>query len=372
MTEDAAVAGAMRAYVEETAPVLALRLDARHRVAEANAEAHRVLGAHLPGRAFEELIVDFTRPRDVPALLRQEGVVHRLNVATTTGTPETIGFRFFPLTAGTLALGSLDFREQQSLREQVLGLNRELNNLTRQLHQANAELRELNQLKNQFLGMAAHDLRKPIGVIMTYGELVLDEAGKELAPPHREFLRTCLRAATGMRQVIDDFLDLSVIESGQLRLDAAAVSVAEILTGIEPMIRLLAEKKRVVLAVDAAEPARKLRVDAGKIEQVLLNLVGNAIEHSVASQHVELATRWEGPSLAVSVRDEGPGIGPGQQARLFKAFGRAGGKKTGGERSTGLGLTIARLIVEAHGGRIWVESPPGQGATFRFTLPGQR
>lgn len=371
MTEDAAIAGAMRAYVEETAPVLALRLDASQRVTEANAEAHRLLGDNLPGRPFEELIVDFTRPRDLPALLRQEGVVHRLNVATTAGMPETIGFRFFPLTAGTLAVGSPDFREQQSLREQVLGLNGELNNLTRQLHLANAELRELNQLKNQFLGMAAHDLRKPIGVIMTYGELVLDEAGPELAPPHREFLRTCLRAATGMRQVIDDFLDLSVIESGQLRLEPAPVSVTEILNGIGPMVRLLADKKRIALVVDAAEPARKLRVDAGKVEQVLLNLVGNAIEHSVAGQHVWLTARWEGPSLAVSVRDEGPGIPPAQQARLFTAFGRAGGKKTGGERSTGLGLTIARLIVEAHGGRLWVESPPGQGATFRFILPGQ-
>jgi two-component system, sensor histidine kinase and response regulator len=123
--------------------------------------------------------------------------------------------------------------------------------------------------------------------------------------------------------------------------------------------------------VEPTEDARRLRVDASKLQQVLLNLVGNAVEHSVSGQRVWVSARWEGQDLVFAVRDEGPGIPPEDQARLFTAFGRTGLRKTAGERSTGLGLAIARLVVEAHGGRIWVKSRPGHGAEFLFNLPTQ-
>ncbi len=360
------MAGAALAYVMETAPVLALQLDAHERVVAANAHARRVLGPELVGRTMAELAVGFTA-----AAADHSTGVQLLSLNTVAGVPESFYFRRFALPDGTLALGNLDFTEEARLRTEVLGLNRELNDLTRQLHLANAELRELNQLKNRFLGMAAHDLRKPVGVIMTYGEFVLDEAGGQLSAEHREFLRTCLTAATGMKQLIDNFLDVSVIESGQLRLNLAPAGVPEILAGAEPIIRLVAAKKKVTLLVDSTDEARRLRVDASKLQQVLLNLVGNAVEHSLPGQRVWLSSRWDAQNLVFAVRDEGPGIAPADQARLFTPFARAGTKKTAGERSVGLGLSIARLIVEAHGGRIWVESTPGQGATFFVTLPCQ-
>jgi signal transduction histidine kinase len=367
--DDSLIAAALGTYVQETAPVLALWLEADGRVSEANAQARRVLRDGAVGRPLADHRVDFRQFLDLPALIRQGGVVHRLTIGTAAGLPETLGFRFFPLPAGTLALASLDFQEQEKLRDDVLGLNRELNNLTRQLHQTNAELRELNELKNRFLGMAAHDLRKPVGVIMTYTDFVLDEAGPQLSAEHREFLRTSLTAATGMKQLIDGFLDLSVIESGQLRLERAPASAAQILAGAEPTARLVAGKKRVTLVIEPADALRRLSVDAPKLQQVLLNLAGNAIEHSMPGAHVWLSACWEGAQLVFAVRDEGPGLGPEEQARLFTAYGRGGAKKTAGERSTGLGLAIARLVVEAHGGRIWVESKPGKGATFLFALP---
>lgn len=363
------IAAAMQTYVMETAPVMAIQLDAHNRVVGANDQARRVLGDGVVGRPLAEQIVDFSHTLDLPALIRQGGTVHPITLSTAAGQPETLGFRFFGVSGGALALASLDFQEQVELRDDVLELNRELNNLTRQLHQANAELRELNQLKNQFLGMAAHDLRKPIGVIMTYSEFVLDEAGAQLSEPHQEFLRTCLAAATGMKQLIDGFLDLAVIESGQLRLDLALASVPQIVAGAEPIARLVAGRKRITLLLESADDARRLRVDASKLQQVLLNLLGNAVEHSVPGQRVWLSSRWDGPNLVFAVRDEGPGIAPEDQARLFTAFGRSGPRKTAGEASTGLGLAIARLIVEAHGGRLWVESHPGHGATFCFNLP---
>jgi signal transduction histidine kinase len=154
-----------------------------------------------------------------------------------------------------------------------------------------------------------------------------------------------------------------------LRLDLAATTARAIMTGAEPLARLMAEKKGITLLVEPTGDARRVRVDMSKLQQVLLNLVGNAVEHSVSGQRVWVSSRWEGQSLVFSVRDEGPGIPPADQERLFAAFGRTGLRKTAGERSTGLGLAIARLVVEAHGGRIWVESRVGHGATFLFSVP---
>lgn len=369
MIRNPAIAACIQTYVLETGPVLVLRLDAAYCITDANPQARKVLRDDVVGRPLAEQILDFSHKLNLPSLIRQEDAVHPLTLSTASGMPETLWFRFFTLPEGVLAVASLDFQEQQKLRADVLGLNRELSNLTRQLHQANAELRELNQLKNQFLGMAAHDLRKPIGLIMTYGEFVLDEAGTQLSDQHRGFLRTCLTAATGMKQLIDDFLDIAVIESGKLRLDLVSLSAREILIGAEPVARLVAGKKQVMLLVESSADAQKLPVDAAKLQQVLLNLIANAVEHSAPGQRVWLSSRWENQHLVFAVRDEGPGIAPEEQARLFTAFGRVSTRKTAQERSTGLGLAIARRVVEAHGGQIGVESAPGHGATFFFSVP---
>ncbi|MEI7945417.1 MAG: ATP-binding protein [bacterium] len=365
MSTDPVIASAALTYVMETAPVLALQLDTHQRVVAVNDHAVRVLGPDLVGRAMTELTLEFTRTVDFHG-----SDAHLLSLKTLAGA-QTFQFRCFPLPDGMLALGSLDFAEQEHLSTQVIGLNRNLNNLTRELHLANAELRELNQLKNQFLGMAAHDLRNPVGVIMAYLDFILDDAGSQLTAQHRDFLHTCRVATTGMKRLIDNFLDVAIIESGKLRLDLAPASVTEILARAVPILKLLAEKKKITLLVEATDDARRLRVDASKLQQVLVNLVGNALEHSVSGKRVWLSARLDDAQLLFAVRDEGPGITPDDQTRLFSAFARAGTRKTAGERSVGLGLTIARLVVEAHGGKLWVESVPGQGATFLFTVPIQ-
>ena len=369
MPTDSPLAAAALAYTTETAPVLALTLDAQQRVLSANGYARQVLGEEAVGSTLTELVVGFTPRPDLGAAGAPNDAGQMLSLNTAAGSPESFRFRFFVLPDGWLALGSLDFLQQARLQAEVLAMNRELNDLTRQLHQANAELLELNQLKNQFLGMAAHDLRKPVGVIMTYAEFVLDGAGTALSPDHRKFLQTCLAAATGMKRLIDSFLDLSVIESGHLRLELAPASAADILGGATEIARLIAAKKKVTLIEAPENDSRRLRVDVAKLQQVLLNLVGNAVEHSVAGQRVWLSSRWDEQSLVLVVRDEGPGLTPEAQARLFQPFAQAGTRKTAGERSVGLGLLITRKIVEAHGGRIWVESIPGQGAAFLFALP---
>ncbi len=369
MRTDATDAAVALSYINETAPVLAIWLDAELCIVEANALAKKLLPGGAIGRNLDQIVVDFAASLDLRDLISRPNEVHMLTMKSAAGLPETYHFRFFPLVAGTLALGSLDFAEQQRMRNEVLELNRELSNLTRQLHLANAELRELHELKNQFLGMAAHDLRKPVGIIMTYSEFVLDEAGDTLSAEHHEFIRSCLKAAQGMKVLIDDFLDISVIESGHLRLNQIRLSVGEILEGVSEMGGVLARKKKVTLVLQPADRGLRVRVDAPKLQQVLLNLVGNAIEHSQPGQTIWLAIDQRAGELVFSVRDEGQGLSTEDQQALFKAFASGRTRKTGGERSTGLGLMIARKIVEAHCGRIWVESQSGAGATFSFSIP---
>jgi len=368
MDTDIQMAEATLSYVMETAPVLALHLDDKQRVVAVNAMARQVLPEGVVGCLLADLVIDFTNSIDFKWLTTQRGGTHRLTMKTAAGLPETYYFRFFPLVGGTLALGGKDLQEQAFLRNEVLGLNRDLNNLTRSLYQANAELHELNQLKNQFLGMAAHDLRNPIGIIMTYSEFVLNEAGDTLAPEHKGYFEKCLASARRMKRLIDDFLDVSVIESGKLQLELMPANREEIVGDILPICRMKAEKKKVHLLVDLPKDGRTLPVDVPKLRQVLLNLVGNAVEHSSAGQRVWLSSYWDGQNLVFAVRDEGAGIAQEEKSRLFTAFERVATRKTANERSVGLGLVIAHKIVEAHGGRIWVESTPGSGSTFFVAL----
>ncbi len=369
MSIDSLITSAVVDYVAGSAPVLMVELDTRKRVISANAHARRVLGEGLEGKTLRELVVDFTPVPEALVSDPREEKGRPLSMNTVEGLPETFRFRFFELPAGWLLLGSLDFEEQARLRREALGLNHELNDLTRQLHQANADLRELNNVKNLFLGMAAHDLRKPLGVIMTYTEFVLDEAGDALDAEHRRFLQTCMNAATGMMEIVDNFLDVAVIESGKLVLDREPVTVVTLLEGALEICQLLATRKRIALLVEATEREQLVMVDAPKLQQALVNLITNAVEHSQPEQRVWVSSRIKEQELVFAVKDEGPGLETGERSRLFQPFERASTPKTAGERGIGLGLAIARQVVEAHQGRLWAESSPGCGATFFIALP---
>jgi len=258
---------------------------------------------------------------------------------------------------------------EPALYDEITRVNNELVNLQRELSRKNVELARLNELKNELLGMAAHDLRNPLGVILAYAEMLETEAA--LTPEHATFV-TAIRSTTEqMVRLINDLLDVSQIEAGSLTLDFRAVNLTELVRRNAALNAILAAKKRIQIVCDAA-PLPLMPLDAPKIEQVLHNLLSNAVKFSYPATRVTVRLERDADGAVLVVTDQGQGIPATDLPGLFKPFSRTHVRATAGESSTGLGLSIVRRIVEGHRGRIAVESKVGEGSTFRVWLPIER
>ena len=356
-------------YVQEDASLLFFQMTLGGQITTANQYARTIVGQPLQGRYFRDLIVDFSGSFDLDSLLCSATRAHLLTLETVTGLPQSYYFHFVKLTSGLLAYGGYDVEELELMRREILSLNQDLNNLTRQLHQKNAQLQHLNREKNQFLGMAAHDLRKPIGLISAYTEFLQDEAAEVLDSEQNTFLERICSACTFMQRLVDDFLDISAIEAGKFEVKRQSVPIHDLLTQCLVLNHLQARKKRVELQVHYEDPIPDLMVDPSKLEQAITNLVSNAVEHSPSGASVTISLTHDGQQLTCAIQDRGAGIAETERHKLFQPFGKTSARKTGREKSTGLGLLITRKIIEAHGGRIWVDSQVGQGTTVHFSLP---
>jgi len=229
-------------------------------------------------------------------------------------------------------------------------------------------LAELNQLKNQFVGMAAHDLRTPLAVITMYARLLVQELGTPPDPRQSLWLNVILEKSDFMSRMVAELLDLSAIESGSLSLTKNLCDYGEFVRRHLGELRPLAERRGLTLEF-AGEALPAVCFDAGRIEQVLDNLIMNAVKFSPPHSAISVAASQEGDRIVTRVTDLGPGIPPEELPQIFTAFKKTSVKPVAGEKGTGLGLAIAKKIVEAHGGEIAVTSVQGAGTTFLFTLP---
>lgn len=255
------------------------------------------------------------------------------------------------------------------LWQELARVNNDLATTQRQLAKSNAELRWLNGQKNQLLGMAAHDLRNPLAAVIGYSAFLLEDQAR-LSPEQSGMLRRIQVNAETMLSIVEDVLDFSAFESGTVKLDTALVSPGELIADAAESNRLVSGKKGIRIAVVVDRELPPLPGDGRKLSQVLNNLISNAIKFSHPGSAVTVAAGSDpGSGVWISVTDRGLGMSPEQIERLFKPFERVGVQATGGEKSTGLGLAIARRIVEAHHGRIEVKSVPGEGTTFTVVLP---
>lgn len=240
----------------------------------------------------------------------------------------------------------------------------------RELRERIAELQGLNRLKDEFVGMAAHDLRSPLAVVEMYASFILEDPKSCLTTKDREFLGIIKKQGRFMLNLINDLLDVTRIESGHLDLKLQSRDWVEFLRRNADLNGELAARRGVAIDVEIVGPKTfALPFDANRMEQVLNNLVGNAVKFSPAGSRIVVGVRPDGEFVRITVVDSGPGIPAGELPSLFKPFYRGSTPLPPGERSTGLGLAIARRIVEAHGGKIGAESKEGSGSTFWFTLP---
>jgi two-component system, OmpR family, sensor histidine kinase KdpD len=220
---------------------------------------------------------------------------------------------------------------------------------------------ETERLRNSLLSSVSHDLRTPLAAITGAASTLIE--GRPAAEAQHELLQTIREEADRLNRLVRNLLEMTRLESGvEVRKEWYQLEevVGAVLARLEPALR-----DRPVLT-DVPKDLPLVPMDDVLIDQVLTNLIENVVKYTPAGTAVELRAWSDGASVTVEIADQGPGLAPGDEARVFDKFYRSA---SGSSRGAGLGLTICRAIVEAHGGRIWAQNRPDGGAAFRFTLP---
>lgn len=260
-------------------------------------------------------------------------------------------------------------REVGDELNQMTRLKIELANAHRQLTKQHADLQRANTEKSHILGMAAHELRNPISGILNASEYLLEDAGRLLHDNDLTLLEAIRSSCRFMLQLINNMLEASTIESGKLRLHRKPTDILLLIEQDLSLNRPLAERRQIGINVIAQDALPLISIDSHKIYQVIDNLVTNAIKFSSPGTKIEIRIHVEGEFATISVQDQGPGIPANERRAVFRLFQTARGRNTPNATGTGLGLAIAKRIVEAHGGRLLLDSRVGKGSTFTVALP---
>ncbi|MGP0628305.1 GAF domain-containing sensor histidine kinase [Nitrospina sp. 32_T5] len=234
--------------------------------------------------------------------------------------------------------------------------------------ESNQKLKRLNELKNQFLGIASHDLRNPIYVIQTFSEVLKNGTVGTINPKQKELLEKIYKSSNFMRGLLDNLLDISKIESGQIKLNKKSHDLNLVVKQQVEMAQMLADKKNIAI-ISNLESNDPFLFDENAITQAIMNFIGNAIKFSPVNSIITVSTKSKDQNIEFSVKDEGPGLSEEDQKLLFKEFQTLSAKPTGGEKTTGLGLAITKKLVSLHSGKVGVNSELGKGACFFFVIP---
>ncbi len=309
------------------------------------------------------------RKEDILLYVQKSEKSVMLNVKNKDQSPLSFYFHFKIIDGEVFAFGQQSYEEFLHLKEQIVSSNSSLNNLNRDLQKQKIDLRKLNELKNQFLGIAAHDLRNPIGVIRGYSGFLLDSPGIQDNEDKMRMIGRIKDSADFMLGLLDELLDISVIEAGKLTFDKKAHDLFKLVKKVAEMNQMMAGLKGINISIASFDGPSIVDMDSGRIEQVLNNLISNAIKFSEKNTRIELSVFQSGDSITVLVKDNGKGIPKDEIDSLFEAYSVTSVKSTAGEKSTGLGLSIVQKIIIGHGGRIWVDSTVGIGSSFYFSVP---
>jgi signal transduction histidine kinase len=245
----------------------------------------------------------------------------------------------------------------------------ELEAATAELRAANTRLQELDRLKDEFMSTVTHELRTPLTSIRAVSEILLDTA--DVSPEdRRRFLAIIVKETERLTRLINQTLDMAKIESGNAEWHTSELDVADVVREAIEATSQLFREKRVALSMHAANPLPTVKADRDRLMQVLINLLSNAVKFSPSGDgRVAVRVASAQGAVQVNVEDNGPGIAPPDHEGIFERFKRLGDTLVERPSGSGLGLAISRRIVEHFGGRLWVASEVGRGATFSFTLP---
>jgi len=270
--------------------------------------------------------------------------------------------------AEALAEGNLDARVPVVGVDEMAGLARSFNAMAAQLQEAQRHQRELEGMRRDLIAWAGHDLRTPLASVRAIVEALADGVVEDPETIQR-YLRTAQRDIRALSELIDDLFELSQLDAGGLQLEQGPNSLADLVSDTIESFSAVASQGGVALTGEVAPDVDPVVMDGGKIGRVLANLVGNAVRHTPAGGAVRIVVSRALGDAEVRVVDTGEGIPDADLPHVFERFYRGEKSRSRATGGAGLGLAIAKGIVEEHGGRIWVESAPGAGACFAFTLP---
>jgi signal transduction histidine kinase len=218
----------------------------------------------------------------------------------------------------------------------------------------------------------SHELRTPLNAIIGFSEVLLERLFGELNEKQDDYLKDIHASGKHLLQLINDILDLSKVEAGRMELDLAAFDVPAAISNATTLIRERAQRHGIALSLDADPQLGEIAADERKFKQIMLNLLTNAVKFTPDGGQVTVSARRAAGELVVAVHDTGIGIAAEDQQAVFEEFRQVGRSYTNKQEGTGLGLALTRKFVELHGGRIWLESEPGKGSTFTFTIPAKQ
>ena len=273
--------------------------------------------------------------------------------------------------AARMAEGDLSARVKVPSDDELGDLARAFNAMAAQVEDSFRQQRELEQARKDLIAAVSHDLRTPLASLQAMVEAVNDGVVSD-ADTVQRYLRTMHGEIRNLSALIGDLFELSQLDAGVLRLQIEASPLQDLISDTLESMQAQAERQGLSLAGVVDAELTPVLMDPVRVQRVLYNLVQNALRHTPADGTVLLEARDAGAEVQVSVVDSGEGIAEGELPRIFERFYRGDPARSRGQSGAGLGLAIARGIVEAHGGSIWVESAPGRGSRFTFTLPKAR
>lgn len=373
----------------EAAPDGIVEVDGNGRIVLVNSQAERMFGyqrEELLGKSVEMLMPERFRGRhpahrerySAHSVIRPMGSGLDLRAVRADGTEFAVDINLSPFeaeTGGSVVCLVRDVTDRKLAEEQIRHLNLSLEQRTRDLAVINSELeirnREVekaNRLKSNFLATMSHELRTPLNAIVGFADLLERETAGPLTPKQDRFVRHIKESSRHLLALIDDILDLSKIEAGRLDLKFECFSLNIASDEVLSTIRPLAASKEIDLTTDVSH-ALTLHADRVRVKQILYNLLSNAIKFTPPKGSVRLIAVPNDTGTHISVIDTGFGIPYEEQEAIFEAFHRLIAPTQDVCEGTGLGLSITRLLVEQHGGRIWVESELGKGSQFHLIIP---